>query len=67
MPCLSHAVAKYRKHCESGQAVVSLNGRDFYLRPRNSKASKMEYGRFIGEWLANGRNQLHPTMTFPRS
>jgi len=33
MPRLSHAVAKYRKHRGSGQAVVTLNGRDFYLRP----------------------------------
>jgi len=38
-----------------GQAVVTLNGRDFYLGPYRSKASKVEYDRLIGEWLANGR------------
>ena len=61
MPRLSHAVAKYRKHCGSGQVVVTLNGRDFYLGPHGTKASKLEYDRLIGEWLANGRNSLHAT------
>jgi hypothetical protein len=61
MPRLSHALPKYRKHRGSGQAVVSLNGRDFYLGPHNTKVSKVEYDRLIGEWLANGRNPLHTT------
>ena len=61
MPRLSHALPKYRKHRGSGQAVVTLNGRDFYLGPHGTKASKIEYDRFIGEWLANDRNPLHVT------
>lgn len=61
MPRLSHALPKYRKHRGSGQAVVTLNGRDFYLGPHNTKASKWEYDRLIGEWLANGRGSLHAT------
>ena len=50
---------KYRKHCGSGQAVVTLSGRDYYLSPHGTKASKLEYDRLIGEWLAVGRNPLH--------
>ena len=45
----------YRKHKRSGRAVVTLNGRDYYLGPYGSKASKLEYDRIIAEWLANGR------------
>lgn len=55
MPRLSHALPKYRKHRGSGQAVVTLNGRDRYLGPYGTKASKREYDRLTGEWLANGR------------
>ncbi len=57
MPRLSNSVPKYRKHRASGQAVVTLNGRDIYLGPHGTKASKLEYDRLIGEWLANDRNQ----------
>lgn len=46
---------KYGKHKASGQAVVKLDGRDVYLGPWNTRASKLEYDRVIGEWLANGR------------
>ncbi|WP_145080120.1 hypothetical protein [Aureliella helgolandensis] len=43
MPKLITAVPKYRKHRRSGQAVVSINGRDHYLGPHGTKASKLEY------------------------
>jgi integrase len=39
--------------------VVTLSGRDFYLGPHGTQASKREYDRLIGEWLANGRHPLH--------
>ena len=45
----------YRRHQPGGQAVVTLNGRDFYLGRHDSKASRREYDRLTGEWLANGR------------
>ena len=51
----SKALPKYRKHRVSGQAIVTLSGKDFYLGPHGTKASKSEYDRLIGEWLANGR------------
>lgn len=55
MPTLLKAVPKYRKHRATGQAVVSLNGRDFYLGPHGTRTSKLEYDRLIGEWLQQGR------------
>ena len=47
-------VPPYRKHA-TGQAVVRLNGQDFYLGAHGSPASRKEYNRLIGEWLARGR------------
>ena len=52
---MSKSVPSYRHHKPTGQAVVTLNGKDFYLGPWKSKASIAEYDRLIGEWLANGR------------
>jgi integrase len=63
MPRLINSVPKYRRHRGSNQAVVNLNGRDYYLGPHGSKASRIEYDRLIGEWLAAGRNPLHVTET----
>ncbi len=45
----------YRFHKPSGQAVVTLNGRDFYLGRFNTPESRADYDRLIAEWLANGR------------
>jgi integrase len=39
----------------SGQAVVRLNGKDYYLGSWKSAAAKAEYERLITEWLAGGR------------
>lgn len=51
----SKSLPKYAYHKAAGQAVVRLSGKDFYLGPHGTKASKIEYDRLIGEWLANGR------------
>jgi len=48
-------VSSYRCHKPTGQAVVILNGQDHYLGKWNTKSSREEYNRLIGEWLANGR------------
>lgn len=48
-------VPAYRRHKPTGQAVVTLNGKDFYLGRWGTKASRAEYDRLIGEWLASGR------------
>ena len=42
-------------HKASGQSVVRLNGRDFYLGPHGSPKATSEYDRIIAEWLAHGR------------
>ncbi len=46
---------KYRKHKATGQAIVTISGRDHYLGPHGTKGSRLEYDRLIGEWLAAGR------------
>jgi len=55
MPRLTNSVPKYRKHRASGQAIVTIAGRDHYLGLWRSKASKAEYERLVGEWMAAGR------------
>jgi hypothetical protein len=55
MPRRTKSVPEYRRHRASNQAVVTLDGRDFYLRPYGSQASRLEYDRLIAEWLANDR------------
>jgi hypothetical protein len=54
MPKLTNGNPFYRKH-QSGQAVVTVSGKDFYLGPWNTKSSNVEYDRLIAQWLANGR------------
>lgn len=49
---------RYRKHKPSGQAIVTLAGKDFYLGPHGSQASKSEDDRLIGEWLSIGLTRL---------
>jgi hypothetical protein len=44
-----------RRHKPTGQALVTLNGKDHYLGTWNTAVSKTEYNRLIGEWLAAGR------------
>ena len=58
MPKLINSVPKYRRHKQSGQAIVTLNGRDYLLGPWNTKASKIKYDRLIAEWLARDRQPL---------
>ena len=44
----------FRLHKPSGRAVVTINGKDYYLGVYNSKESKLAYARVIGEWSASG-------------
>ena len=55
MPRLTRSVPKYRKHKASGQAIVTLDGHDFYLSTHGTEASLNEYDRLVGEGQANGR------------
>jgi hypothetical protein len=47
-------IPSYRRHKPSGQAVVTLGGRDVYLGLWRSPESKREYRRLIAEYLAAG-------------
>ena len=53
-------VPSFRLHAPFGQAVVTLGGKDFYLGRWESEASKREYDRLTGEWMANGRRLPTP-------
>lgn len=50
----------YRLHKPTGQAVVTLNGRDHYLGRHGTRESKDAYDRLIAEWLTCGRNLPRP-------
>lgn len=52
----SPRVPSYRLHRPSGQAVVTLSGRDHYLGAYGSPESRDLYERLIAEWLAAGRS-----------
>ncbi len=54
MPKLKHRIPSYRRHKATGQAVVTLTGRDIYLGKYNTAASRREYSRIVGEWTASG-------------
>ena len=45
----------YRLHKRSGQAIVTLSGRDILLGTYGTKASRAEYDFVTGEWIANVR------------
>ena len=54
-PSKRSRVPSYRLHKSSGQAVVTLDGKDHYLGPHGSERSRAEYDRLIAEWLSIGR------------
>jgi integrase len=56
MPNVSSPVRPpaYRRHKATGQAVVTISGRDLYLGKYNTAASKEAYRRIVGEWMLQG-------------
>ncbi len=60
MPVNATRTPSYRNHKPSGQAVVTLDGRDFYLGRYGIEESRNEYDRMIAEWLTNGRRLPAP-------
>jgi integrase len=61
MPSSSLRVPNYRRHKPTGQAVVTLNGCDFYLGKWNTATSRKEYKRIVAEWLARDGNPPSPS------
>src|SRR4051812_11846043 len=64
MPASRPRVPSYRLHKPSGQAVVTIAGRDVYLGKHGTPGSRAEYDRLISEWMAAGRASVTPA---PRS
>jgi integrase len=62
VPKLRCSVPFYSLHKRSGQAVVRLAGRDYYLGRYGSPESRERYDRFAAEWLANGRRAPEPKL-----
>ena len=65
MPRRTPRIPSYRLHKPTGQAVVTLNGKDHYLGAHGTRASRRKYDRLIKEWLANGRAVQPPTTSLP--
>ena len=53
-------IPSYRLHKPTGQAIVSLCGKIFYLGKYKSKASRERYTELIADYAANNR-KLPPT------
>jgi len=47
-------VPSLRRHRPSGRAVVTINGKDYYLGRYGSQESKAEYQRLLAEFLSGG-------------
>jgi hypothetical protein len=45
-------IPAYRLHKPTGQAVVTIDGRDYYLGRYGTPASRALYDHLIAEWLA---------------
>lgn len=53
-----NALPSLRLHRASGQGVVTLNGRDFYLGPRAEPACEERYNALLARWISNGRRPI---------
>jgi integrase len=51
----------YRLHRQSGQAIVTLSGRDFLLGLFGTPDSRRRYYDLLAKWEANGRRPIHLT------
>jgi hypothetical protein len=50
-----HRLPSFRLHKASGQAVVTLQGKDTYLGVYGSAESKARYSRLLATWLERGQ------------
>ena len=53
----------YRLHKPSGQAVVTLDGKDHYCGEFGTEASKAKYDAFIVRWIEAGRREIPKAIT----
>lgn len=70
IPKLTRRVPKYSLHKTSGQALIKLGGKTFYLGKYGTKTSRCKYEKLVGQWIANGRKlpgeEMRP-ICLPRS
>jgi hypothetical protein len=52
-----HGKATLLSSASSGNARVTIHGKDFYLGPYGSKESKQRYNALMAEWLASDESQ----------
>lgn len=64
MPRLTNSAPKYRHH-PTGQAVVTIDGKDFYLGKFGTADSKAMYARLIAERSVAGRINLPESSELP--
>jgi integrase len=55
MSTLNSRIPQYCKHKGTGQAVVTIDGRDIYLGLYGTVDSRSRYNQIVAEWLAAGR------------
>ena len=63
MPKLVNVLPKYRRHRKSGQAVVTIHGRDFYLGKWRSKRVAKSTTAWSQSTLLGIVNHHHPNWT----
>src|SRR5262245_34055635 len=56
--CSLQRAPGYRLHKASGQAIVTINGRDIYLGTHGTLQSHEVYRRTINEWVQGGGRLL---------
>ena len=56
-------IPAYTLHTPSGQARVRINGKDHYLGPHKSEASRKKYDRLIAKYLADDDRPTEPWVT----
>ena len=56
----SKSAPKYRLHKRSGQAVVSINGKDIYLGKHSTEESQQRYRAAIADHWASPTEAPHP-------
>jgi hypothetical protein len=61
--CSPERAPRYRFHEPSGQAIVTIDGRDYYLGTYKTAASREAYRRKIGEWAQHGGMLPAPKQT----
>lgn len=67
MPTLVHRTTSLSHHRPSGQAVVTLAGKDYYCGAWKSEAARIEYDRLIAMWISNDRRALIGDRRIPRN